>query len=419
MLVQNPFLQTFVFGTLGTSFYFFCEKIYRWILKTIYSNYRCEISINNLDPNYHNVQSYLFETYLFHIPNARANMLVKTMKNKSSDNEKKIDVPVLEMHPNDDMGIYFFKYKKHNITLYRKTYETILTGVSNKPLTRETLTLSTWGQHTDMLLSLFQTAVAEKKKKETNGVTIYLPNNVYDCNWETELLIPARPKETVILDENKATAIIEDCKLFLSNQAWYTKKAIPYRRGYLLYGPPGCGKSSFIQVVASELQLNLCILNLSKTYSDDNFAKCVRNTPSRSILVLEDVDALFIKRSSELQSVLTFSGLLNALDGLLAQQGRILFMTTNCIDKLDAALIRPGRCDEKIEVSYASQMQLKKMFLRFFPGEEDCAQEFAEKVPANSISLAEVQCFFLKYFPEGISACLENLHFFDAFLKRN
>lgn len=72
-----------------------------------------------------------------------------------------------------------------------------------------------------------------------------------------------RPINSVVLDQGISKKLLEDCKDFINNPKWYTDRGIPYRRGYLLYGPPGCGKSSFITALASEIEFSICILNLS------------------------------------------------------------------------------------------------------------------------------------------------------------
>jgi len=74
---------------------------------------------------------------------------------------------------------------------------------------------------------------------------------------------------------------------------------------------------------------------------------------------------------------LTFSGFLNALDGVRSQEGQIVFMTTNHKEKLDPALLRPGRTDIEVKLANASHMQMVKLFERFYPGHEKLAEEFA------------------------------------------
>ena len=97
--------------------------------------------------------------------------------------------------------------------------------------------------------------------------------------------------------------------------------------------------------------------------------------------------------------MLTFSGLLNALDGVASSEERILFMTTNHVDRLDPALIRPGRVDYKQVIDHASDIQIKKMFLRFFPEATELADEFVQSVRSNSkgtpVSAAQLQGHFV------------------------
>ncbi|KAJ1401108.1 hypothetical protein B484DRAFT_405819, partial [Ochromonadaceae sp. CCMP2298] len=90
-------------------------------------------------------------------------------------------------------------------------------------------------------------------------------------------------------------------------------------------------------------------------------------------------------------------GLLNALDGIASQEGRLLFMTTNHIEKLDPALIRPGRCDLQLQLKLASKNQILRMFLRFFPTEEALAADFAASLPAHELSMATLQGYFLRH----------------------
>jgi chaperone BCS1 len=110
--------------------------------------------------------------------------------------------------------------------------------------------------------------------------------------------------------------------------------------------------------VAGELKLNICYLNLTAEMDDDELNRLLNATPGRSIILLEDVDSIFAGRSSvggkHKKRSVSFSGLLNALDGVRSQEGRILFMTTNHPENLDPALRRPGRTDLDVELDYAS-----------------------------------------------------------------
>lgn len=217
-----------------------------------------------------------------------------------------------------------------------------------------------------------------------------------------------RPLKSVVLDEGVSDRILRDCREFIQNPQWYADRGIPYRRGFLLYGPPGCGKSSFITALAGEIEFGICLLNLSERgLTDDRLNHLMNVAPQQSIILLEDIDAAFISREdSKTQKAafeglnrVTFSGLLNCLDGVASTEARIVFMTTNYLERLDPALIRPGRVDVKEYVGYCTRHQLEQMFMRFYAGEEGAknAKVFAENVlkEGRNVSPAQVQGYFM------------------------
>ena len=129
-----------------------------------------------------------------------------------------------------------------------------------------------------------------------------------------ELAFNRKPRnaESVILDVDHADSLLKDARAFLNKSEWYNDMGIPYRRGYLLHGPPGCGKTSFALVLASELKLNICILNLSEEGMTDNgLAETLRDAPVNAIILLEDVDAIFVERgtSKNAKTTVSFSGI--------------------------------------------------------------------------------------------------------------
>ena len=221
--------------------------------------------------------------------------------------------------------------------------------------------------------------------------------NIYRSDWGEWVFArtqPIRGLETVILANNYKQILLEDLKEFQTSEDWYTKYGVPYRRGYLLHGPPGNGKSSVVTALASELNLNICVLTLSsRSMNDENLMKLCSEAPANSLILIEDIDCTVIKNTKD-NNVITFSGLLNALDGIAATEGRIMFMTTNHRDKLDSALIRPGRCDVDMEFNNATKCQAESLFLQFYPGLQEQAKDFSIKEQGSS--MAQLQGLLIK-----------------------
>ncbi|KAI8828984.1 P-loop containing nucleoside triphosphate hydrolase protein [Chytriomyces cf. hyalinus JEL632] len=203
-------------------------------------------------------------------------------------------------------------------------------------------------------------------------------------NWRRTRSRPIRPLSTIVLDGETKKNVLNDALEFMKNEKWYGDRGIPYRRGYMFYGYPGTGKTSFVTALAGELKLNIYVISLAnKGLTDETLTELMVDTPPRCILLLEDIDAAFVSRSGAnpaaaasnnnnstasgtIVTNVTFSGLLNAIDGVAAQEGRILIMTTNHIEKLDPALIRPGRVDVKVLLDKATRAQIKQLFIQFY-----------------------------------------------------
>lgn len=103
--------------------------------------------------------------------------------------------------------------------------------------------------------------------------------------------------------------------------------------------------------------------------------------------------------------MVTFSGLLNALDGVASAEGRIVFMTTNHIELLDRALIRPGRVDLREYVGDATPSQVHKMFMRFYEGQDTMADKFVKLLEGHKVSTAALQGHFVHFKDRPDDAC--------------
>ncbi|KAI0064556.1 mitochondrial chaperone BCS1 [Artomyces pyxidatus] len=266
-------------------------------------------------------------------------------------------------------GVHWLQYKGAWMQVKRERETRSMQLMSGIPW--ETVTLTTLSRDR----SLFPMLLSEARDMAMRGQEGKL---VVHTAWGTEwkpfgLPRRKRPLKSVVLEEGVGEKIEDDVKAFLGRREWYADRGIPYRRGYLLHGPPGSGKSSFIQALAGSLSYDICLLNLSERgLTDDKLNYLLSNAPERSFILIEDVDAAFNKRvqTSEdgYQSAVTFSGFLNALDGVASGEERVIFLTTNHLEKLDAALIRPGRVDLAMLIDDASPQQARRLFINFYGG---------------------------------------------------
>ncbi|MDJ0638017.1 MAG: AAA family ATPase [Paracoccaceae bacterium] len=217
-----------------------------------------------------------------------------------------------------------------------------------------------------------------------------------DNYWSHVGDVVRRPISTLVADDDRFKRLLDDVRWFYGARDWYVERGVPWRRGYLLHGPPGTGKSSVIRAIASELDHGLAIMDIGrKSLSDDQLAEAMAEAPKDAVLVFEDVDAAFNARQAEDAEGISFSGLLNAIDGVAAQEGRALFMTTNHVERLDPALIRPGRADVHAELGLVGAGAAKALFLRFFPGEATLADLFADQLGTTRLAPAELQGWLL------------------------
>lgn len=246
---------------------------------------------------------------------------------------------------------------------------------------RQSIMLSTIGRNTEVLRALCRSAMDESLRPLAGTVNIF--NTLGYDGWALADPKARRQFSSVVLPRGQAQMLVNDAITFFSSEKWYAERGLPFRRGYLLEGKPGSGKSSTVFALASRLGLSICMLSLNTRHLDDaTLARTFNTVPARSIVLLEDIDAAIgprrdddddddsksssKKRRQQSTSQVTLSGLLQALDGVASGEGRLLIMSTNCVEDLDPALIRAGRVDVRVTFGYATEEQIRRLFARFY-----------------------------------------------------
>ncbi|CAL5333462.1 unnamed protein product [Camellia sinensis] len=260
--------------------------------------------------------------------------------------------------------------------------------------------------------------------------------------------------ETLAMDPLKKEEIMADLNDFANGQSFYQKTGRAWKRGYLLYGPPGTGKSSMIAAMANHLGYDIYDLELTEVHNNSDLRKLLMKTSSKSIIVIEDIDCSINLTNRKKNAgdapgrnhhydggplpemrgggddgggnSITLSGLLNFTDGLWSCCGseRIFVFTTNHVEKLDPALLRSGRMDMHIFMSYCSFPSLKillKNYLGYGEGDltEMVLKELGEVVDDAQMTPADISEVLIKNRRDKDKAVNELLEALKARVKKN
>ncbi|CAH8388780.1 unnamed protein product [Eruca vesicaria subsp. sativa] len=215
-----------------------------------------------------------------------------------------------------------------------------------------------------------------ERKLYTNNTSLY----AREGKWCSVPFHHPATFETLAMELEKKERVKKDLIKFSKGKDYYRKVGKPWKRGYLLFGPPGTGKSTMISAMANFLEYDVYDLELTTVKDNSDLKKLLLDTKGRSIIVIEDIDCslgvtgqkrktkeeeeeedeegkkekekTFYEESE--RSKVTLSGMLNAIDGLWSScsDEKIMVFTTNFVENLDLALIRRGRMDNHIEMSY-------------------------------------------------------------------
>ncbi|CAB5371371.1 unnamed protein product [Rhizophagus irregularis] len=247
--------------------------------------------------------------------------------------------------------------------------------------------------------------------------------------YRVQTLSCVRNLDSVALDESQEILLKKELDTFINDKAFYDRIGIPYRRGILLYGSPGTGKTSLINAISSHLSRDTYYLNLKGISNDNQLSAAFSSVPANQIIVLEDVDTqstvlhkrtrkksfFSVTKSTSIdkkdteqddQDVPTgpsFSGFslstfLGCLDGNILAEGNIIVMTTNHVEHLDPACIRPGRMDVHLNLGYCTCYQINKMYKIISENPKvEFPEYIIEKIPERLLPPCEVMMTMVLY----------------------
>jgi len=294
-------------------------------------------------------------------------------------------------------GLHYFFYKSH-LLIFRRTRDTHQISFGSVSEYEE-ISLQSFGRNPNVLKELLAECRLQFLENDMNKTIIYRGGHKSgntEIGWNRCAARVSRPFSTVVLDETVKQSLVDDMREYLhqNTRRWYSNRGIPYRRGYLFYGPPGSGKSSLSLAIAGYFKLKIYVVSLnSGSISEETLGNLFAELPKQCVVLLEDIDTagmtqsrktdepetpkpLFTDKGTPIMlpggatsppaNKISLSALLNILDGVASQEGRILIMTTNHIEKLDEALIRPGRVDMKIKFDLANTEMITTIFRAIF-----------------------------------------------------
>ena len=302
--------------------------------------------------------------------------------------------------------------------------------------------------------------IEEYKKfiKEYNDGNIYYFSYVEYVQENQEVKFESHPfssnKNFNNIFFNEKELLKKRIDYFLNNKKEYEKLGIPYTLGLMFYGNPGCGKTSTIKAIANYTKRHIIEISLSKIKTCSELKKvffqdlvCGHYVPSnKKIIVLEDIDCMGsiidnrsddfnkekndshnrqinilnnplpenqlvngkqIMTEEQSKDRLNLSFILNLLDGVLEQHGRIIILTTNFPDKIDKALLRPGRIDMKVNFTECESHIVLEIIEFFF--ETKLSDSIIEQIDKINKKYTPAEIFQLCFNYNNLEQVIEKL----------
>ena len=341
------------------------------------------------------------------VPNPIFTQLQKYIIDKHKDTIKECDLDTSEGKlsyalRNSTLNNIEDVYLGHKIFIYIDKESDTSKGTTNSKATKSIL-LESKTANIDILKEYIHTHF-KLNRNTIKEMTIY--NTFKSGNkenktigWEPITVKSNRTIENLVISETVKKEVIDDVEWFMDNEMWYAQRGIPYKRGYILYGEPGTGKTSLIKCIANHYKIPVFSIQLDSIDNNDQLVHLMTDINyfiqghKYYILVFEDVDRSKFFTDKYYEGKLTISCFLNVLDGIAEANGRIMFITGNNITNVTKheAMVRPGRIDKKVEITKCDNSQIQKLINIFYENDIklDKDQINIEITPANLIKIMQ------------------------------
>ena len=389
-----------------------CEPIKKWIVdlniwamlfSTMMKNH---ITIENNHPLYDNIINYLYNKFINEIKGANMN---------HQEGKKKMLIEVLQISSlvDGDIEISFGELPSSDETKKETTR-----ALGKKIIFSSKKSLKVIEEYVSEIIK-------ECCRKQNNTITTYsLDIEKSDKNrsvrWKIKVSTSNKTMKNTIVRQSVKENFYDDLTRFMETEDIYKTRGISYKRGYLLHGIPGSGKSSMVAAIANEYGFPVFKLDLSILESNEELTKA-ENTIydyigpfDPHIVLVEDFDrskVMDCDYDGNSKSKITMDCILNVLDGIEQTYGRIVIVTANDIRQIERnnALIRPGRIDRMIEIDYCDKQQISEILKLYFDKDVDINDD-VQLTPASLNKIIQVMIKYddivkfinrFKYFNSG------------------
>lgn len=325
---------------------------------------------------------YTFDNFMKWFSANKWSKYSRTLSLNASDNESN----VIGMGD----GTHFFMYKGRMFWVSRSQ-------MANQGLRQVTykLVITCVGRSRKLILDLIDEFRYIPDESKTG---IY---NFSYGGWSRAADIPKRSLKSVVIQKDIKDELIKTIDEFKESRSWYEEKGLAYKKTILIHGVPGTGKTSIIKALASHYNMSIAQLNITQV-DDNGFNAAITNVPKGAFLVIEDFDSAKSTKSRsgvkhgnngnntaqtedsnnkvtiDIESRLSLTGILNALEGIVSLEDKIIFLTTNTINDIDPAIIRKGRIDLVVNIDMMERAEIEEYTKLMFPDEYNNNEEDEE-----------------------------------------